>query len=46
MSEYGNDAYMMMTRGSQTSMYAIGFGVRAVLQLAQFIMRLQREGIH
>ena len=45
MSEYGNDTYMMLTRGSQSGLYAVGFGIRAVVQLAQFLMRLHKEGI-
>ena len=45
MSEYTNDAYMMLGRGANSSIYAVTFGARAVLQLIQFFRRLSKEMI-
>ena len=45
MSEYANDAYMMLGRGATSSIYAVTFGARAVLQLIQFFRRLEKEMI-
>lgn len=45
MSEYSNDTFMTLERGGRLSSFAVGFGARAVLQLIQYLRRLQKEHI-
>ena len=45
MAEYTNDTFMTLERGGRLSSFAVGFGARAVLQLIQYLRRLQKEHI-